>query len=329
MNKTLQYLRITKDWAQVVNKDNTPAFIANTSGTPVEFFLYGAYLPSINPESLKVKTYIAGGSIGQICVDNMYLYARSLTDNEDDVTTVVISDKPVGDVDVEEQTSQIDTLLVEIMKITQRLNETQQRISRNDFTYYKLLRYIVDNSNAVNTIINNLSTRVVNLYTKLFAVETFIAQNKVALFSLKHRVQAIEEQISKIGFDGLAGKINEILLQLGDINAAIEIIMPIIEDSNNLVSGALTPVKLSLSAINNSIATLAVTYGDTEIYQARDKLLQEYSEVAPESISLIRNFAELVIDVGHKLDISTNANDMLVLNTDSLTDLEPTLPSHN
>lgn len=320
----LQYLRLDSRWTKVIEKSEHPSFVANTTGTPVEFFLSTRDIPTASPESVRAKTYIAGGSIGQICVDNQYLYARADT-NDDTVVTVVISNKPIGDTNIAEQASMMDKLILEVMNLTHRFNESQIGETERAFSYYKFLRYVVDTNQTTDIMLNNLSARVVNLYTKVFAIENFFGENKMALFNLRSRITALEEAVEKIGFDGLAGKLNDALQQIIEINKKLEIFEPILEDASNLALEAITPIKQGLTALNNTIAMLSNKYTELEILKAKDDLVKQYNVLVPEIIPVINNFAKLVIEVSNKL----SKDKPLVISTDSLTALEPVLPDHS
>ena len=320
----LQYLRLDSRWTKVIEKSDHPSFVANTTGTPVEFFLSTRDIPTASPESVRAKTYIAGGSIGQICVDNQYLYARADT-NDDTVVTVVIGNKPIGDTNIAEQASMMDKLILEVMNLTHRFNESQIGETERAFSYYKFLRYVVDTNQTTDIMLNNLSARVVNLYTKVFAIENFFGENKMALFNLRSRITALEEAVEKIGFDGLAGKLNDALQQIIEINKKLEIFEPILEDASNLALEAITPIKQGLTALNNTIAMLSNKYTELEILKAKDDLVKQYNVLVPEIIPVINNFAKLVIEVSNKL----SKDKLLVISTDSLTALEPVLPDHS
>lgn len=320
----LQYLRLDSRWTKVIEKSEHPSFVANTTGTPVEFFLSTRDIPTASPESVRAKTYIAGGSIGQICVDKQYLYARADT-NDDTVVTVVIGNKPIGDTNIAEQASMLDKLILEVMNLTHRFNESQIGETERAFSYYKFLRYVVDTNQTTDIMLNNLSARVVNLYTKVFAIENFFGENKMTLFNLRSRITALEEAVEKIGFDGLAGKLNDALQQIIEINKKLEIFEPILEDASNLALEAITPIKQGLTALNNTIAMLSNKYTELEILKAKDDLVKQYNVLVPEIIPVINNFAKLVIEVSNKL----SKDKLLVISTDSLTALEPVLPDHS
>ena len=320
----LQYLRLDSRWTKVIEKSEHPSFVANTTGTPVEFFLSTKDIPTASPESVRAKTYIAGGSIGQICVDNQYLYARADT-NDDTVVTVVIGNKPIGDTNIAEQASMMDKLILEVMNLTHRFNESQIGETERAFSYYKFLRYVVDTNQTTDIMLNNLSARVVNLYTKVFAIENFFGENKMTLFNLRSRITALEEAVRKTGFDGLADKLNDALQQIIEINKKLEIFEPILEDASNLALESITPIKQGLTALNNTIAMLSNKYTELEILKAKDDLVKQYNVLVPEIIPVINNFAKLVIEVSNKL----SKDKLLVISTDSLTALEPVLPDHS
>lgn len=320
----LQYLRLDSRWTKVIEKSEHPSFVANTTGTPVEFFLSTRDIPTASPESVRAKTYIAGGSIGQICVDNQYLYARADTD-DDTVVTVVIGNKPIGDTNIAEQASTMDKLILEVMNLTHRFNESQIGETERAFSYYKFLRYVVDTNQTTDIMLNNLSARVVNLYTKVFAIENFFGENKMTLFNLRSRITALEEAVRKTGFDGLANKLNDALQQIIEINKKLEIFEPLLEDASNLALESITPIKQGLTALNNTIAMLSNKYTELEILKAKDDLVKQYNVSVPEIIPVINNFAKLVIEVSNKL----SKDKPLVISTDSLTALEPALPDHS
>ena len=320
----LQYLRLDRRWTKVIEKSEHPSFVANTTGTPVEFFLSTKDIPTASPESVRAKTYIAGGSIGQICVDNQYLYARADT-NDDTVVTVVIGNKPIGDTNIAEQASMMDKLILEVMNLTHRFNESQIGETERAFSYYKFLRYVVDTNQTTDIMLNNLSARVVNLYTKVFAIENFFGENKITLFNLRSRITSLEEAVGKTGFDGLADKLNDALQQIIEINKKLEIFEPILEDASNLALESITPIKQGLTALNNTIAMLSNKYTELEILKAKDDLVKQYNVLVPEIIPVINNFAKLVIEVSNKL----SKDKLLVISTDSLTALEPVLPDHS
>lgn len=320
----LQYLRLDSRWTKVIEKSEHPSFVANTTGTPVEFFLSTRDIPTASPESVRAKTYIAGGSIGQICVDNQYLYARADTD-DDTVVTVVIGNKPIGDTNIAEQASMMDKLILEVMNLTHRFNESQIGETERAFSYYKFLRYVVDTNQTTDIMLNNLSARVVNLYTKVFAIENFFGENKMALFNLRSRITALEEAVRKTGFDGLADKLNDALQQIIEINKKLEIFEPILGDASNLALESIAPIKQGLTALNNTIAMLSNKYTELEILKAKDDLVKQYNVLVPEIIPVINNFAKLVIEVSNKL----SKDKPLVISTDSLTALEPVLSDHS
>lgn len=319
----VQYMRVTNQWSHLVNKSDTPVFVANTTGTPVEFFLYDSYLTVIKPESLKVKVYTAGGSIGQVCVNHRHMYARAVTEVEDDVTTIVISNKPIGDTDVEQQAQDLNRLLVEIMSITQRLNDTQVRMSHMDFSYYKLMRYLVDRDNSFGILVNNLSTRVVNLYTKLFAVENYIASNKLALHTLQLRMDRIDTNIGDTDFAKLLLEIAKANEELQSAKETLEAIQPIIDNIGNITSNAIAPLKNKFDALNNAIINLSNKRTADEIIAARDELIHAWEDTASDVIPAINNYADMLLDFNDRLQLGEN--DMLVLNTKSLDDMIPIL----
>lgn len=322
MSNNLKYLRVTKNWSRITDKQDIPIYVANVSKDPVEFFLYGTNLSDISPTAVKAKTYVTGGSIGQVTVHNIYMYARSLAESEDSITTVAIDTKPIGESDIEEQTLQIDKLLSEVITLTQRLNVTQERICKNDVLYYGLIRYMVDRDNSTGILINGLSTRVVNLYSKLFAVENFIAKFRTEIFLSKNKIQAIEQKLSMISPENITSQINYALLSIKKIEELLEVIAPSLDNAEGIITGALEPVKEQIAAINNSIATLSLTRTKEEIYEARDELLKLYRDEDYNIETLISNFAELVVEMENKLDVSNTSNDVLVLNTKSLTDID-------
>ncbi len=320
----LQYLRIGNTWTKVIEKGPKPAFVANTTGTPIEFYLSEEEVPSGDPAVVDAKVYVAGGSIGQVCVDKKFMYARAIVKNPDKLVTIVVGTTPIGDTDVAEQASLLDKLILEVMRLTQRVNENEVAEAERAFDYYKFLRFVVDSHNTNQSLITTLSTRIADLYFKVFAVEKFFGENIMQLFTINTRLDALEKRVHTIGPEGLAGKLNDALQQILELQKKFEIIDPIIKDAQELAQSAIRPVKDGLEALNNTLTIIATRHTENEVLKARDELIKQYANTIPEAVPVIRSLATMLVNLSHKLD----GTRLLVVKTETLEDLEPTLPDH-
>lgn len=286
------YFRITRDWAQVAAKSEIPSYISNNSGTPVEFFLSSQYVANALPTTINAKTYVAGGSIGTICVNNQYLYARALTESDDDIVSVIVSDKPTSDSEIEEQASRIDELLTEVIKLTQRVNEDELMNLRDRFSYFKLMRYIVKQNLSFEQFLATLSTNQSLLFNKLLGVELFIINNKENLRKIENRLTKVETKLTELVGDDLVRQINNLVIDMAEVNAVIDGLTPILNDVNNVASEAIKPVSNTLSALNNTIAEMAIQNDENKILGAKDKLLALYEDTCPDVVPVINSLAD-------------------------------------
>lgn len=295
---TKQYLRVTDTWQQMVLPTEDPTYVVNVSGATVKLQLLDT-LPLSN-ENLDEHTFTLGGVISQFKVPvNMYLYAKAVTPipSSEIIQATIVTDTSYMDIsDVNAIQEDINRLAVEVMKLTNRVSDTETKNISQDLDYSIFVREFLDSNNKIHESLAHNANINLTLLTRLMSAETVLS-------AYRKRLGDIEGSLSTIGnTTDMATKIEELSNSLTRVNTTITNInnllnndlIPKVEegwaDYDKLVKENITPLKTDvadltsdMSIMNNTITRLTSHHTAQEIEAAFAEILATAPEdmVAP------------------------------------------------
>lgn len=335
-----QLLRISSDWTEVLTPESDNHYLYNSSGVSIKVIVSDTAIDTSTIDSGNYRPFTIGGSISQMRADK-YAYAKAMV--EEDKEVIITTDE--NKIDILDQviiTKQLNTLMLEMMKLTNRVNSSRLEQIDNDHRYGIFIRQMIYSQMRMSKAINEDSNHILALHKRLYAAERYIWKHRAEWAVLKSTV----DELAKIGdidsrLTKLETSVTSVTAEVAGLTTRLNELVPRVEeawaDYDELVKGFIEPLGEQVDGLekdfrdlNNSITQLTNEHTPEEIEDAFEALIRHVDEDMVPPITGLKNFlVELCLatqaNVRQDLAISTKVDysDTVLMNpsTDHIEEL--------
>lgn len=315
---TNTYLRASKVWTAFYSHATAECFLANISGTPVKILISDT--PITNFNTTQAVPFTLGGNIGQMHINaGEYVYAKASVEDESEAV-VISSPERIAQESQAEMDEQFDALVVEVMKLSQKVTDARTDMIKHKFDYTLFVREMLENSmkNARNT--TSLYTNILRLNRRLFAAESLIrALRKEYDYSILclgdlDEIATTTASVAQLKIDlgNVTSTVNNAVTRLNELEPKIaDSWQRYVEQTTELIEPTqteLTAVHATMDELNNAITRLCSAHTAAEIQDAFTALLAVASD---DMVAPITALKEMCMEIAANTALNESQKDQI------------------
>ena len=313
MSSNKHFLRVTNDWTKIAEPDDKSNYFANVSGISIQcVFSDDAIEDTTAINTSEVHPFTVGGTISQLCTyGKKYVYARALELSETEQAAIVIDAERMPVDDVANIQEEVQTIAVELMKLTKRVNTNRLDNIDHAIDYELFIRQFIDSTAAHHLQFTALHKHIATIWEELFLAEKYIQQHRSDYASLKDVVEHIKtngtggssadsEEVQK-----LRDEVANVILSVTDCTNLVDSLKKQVQTNTDNITDInteeLPPIKTAvnklsdnLAALNNAFVQLTTNHTVTEINDIFNDLVVSVPSESIGTVTAIRNF---IIDI--------------------------------
>ena len=330
MSSNKHFLRVTNDWTKIAEPDDKSNYFANVSGISIQcVFSDDAIEDTTAINTSEVHPFTVGGTISQLCTyGKKYVYARALGLSETEQAAIVIDAERMPVDDVANIQEEVQTIAVELMKLTKRVNTNRLDNIDHAIDYELFIRQFIDSTAAHHLQFTALHKHIATIWEELFLAEKYIQQHRSDYASLKDVVEHIKtngtggssadsEEVQK-----LRDEVANVILSVTDCTNLVDSLKKQVQTNTDNITDInteeLPPIKTTinklsdnLAALNNAFVQLTTNHTVAEINDIFNDLVVSVPSESIGTVTAIRNF---IIDIiNSKTTLSAIDEDTTIL----------------
>ena len=312
MSSNKHFLRVTNDWTKIAEPDDKSNYFANVSGISIQcVFSDDAIEDTTAINTSEVHPFTVGGTISQLCTyGKKYVYARALGLSETEQAAIVIDAERMPVDDVANIQEEVQTIAVELMKLTKRVNTNRLDNIDHAIDYELFIRQFIDSTAAHHLQFTALHKHIATIWEELFLAEKYIQQHRSDYASLKDVVDHIKANGTGSGADSeevqkLRDEVANVILSVTDCTNLVDSLKKQVQTNTDNITDInteeLPPIKTTvnklsdnLAALNNAFVQLTTNHTVAEINDIFNDLVVSVPSKSIGTVTAIRNF---IIDI--------------------------------
>ena len=312
MSSNRHFLRVTNDWTKIAEPDDKSNYFANVSGISIQcVFSDDAIVDTAAINTDEVHPFTVGGTISQLCTyGKKYVYARALGLSETEQAAIVIDAERMPVDDVANIQEEVQTIAVELMKLTKRVNTNRLDNIDHAIDYELFIRQFIDSTAAHHLQFTALHKHIATIWEELFLAEKYIQQHRSDYASLKDVVDHIKANGTGSGADSeevqkLRDEVANVILSVTDCTNLVDSLKKQVQTNTDNITDInteeLPPIKTTvnklsdnLAALNNAFVQLTTNHTVAEINDIFNDLVVS---VPSESIGTVTAIRDFIIDI--------------------------------
>ena len=329
MSSDKHFLRVTNDWTKIAEPDDKSNYFANVSGISIQcVFSDDAIVDTAAINTSEVHPFTVGGTISQLCTyGKKYVYARALGLSETEQAAIVIDAERMPVDDVANIQEEVQTIAVELMKLTKRVNTNRLDNIDHAIDYELFIRQFIDSTAAHHLQFTALHKHIATIWEELFLAEKYIQQHRSDYASLKDVVDHIKANGTGSGADSeevqkLRDEVANVILSVTDCTNLVDSLKKQVQTNTDNITDInteeLPPIKTTvnklsdnLAALNNAFVQLTTNHTVAEINDIFNDLVVS---VPSESIGTVTAIRDFIIDIiNSKTTLSAIDEDTTIL----------------
>lgn len=340
MSSNKHFLRVTNNWTKIAEPADNNNYFANISGTTIQCVLTDDEVS--DPTTIdadELHPFTVGGTISQLGTQGVkWVYARADVGATGQAAIMVDTERmPVDDVNnIQEE---VQSLAVEIMKLTKRVSTNRLDNIDHGIDYELFIRQFIDSTAEHHLQFTALHKHVATIWEELFLAEKYIQQHRSDYAVLKDLVDHIETRVPASGggtinsaeLQQLQDDVASVITTIGNCTRSLDDLKKQVQlntaDIGDITNSELPPIKSkvnelsdNLAALNNALVQMTVNYTVDDVNDTFSDLIVGVPASSIATVTAIRDFIISIINNKTALSSISSGDEILTTNDTLLLD---------